>query len=145
MMKKLSLLIVIACFLTFSGCKKDKDEVKVAGKDGRIDMLVGKNWKLTAYTENGADALQTTFAACERDNIDTYLADGSYKEDEGPTKCNQDDSQIVRTAKWRLDGSKLIVSQEDLSIEYTIITLNSTTLKYQVRAFGVDYIYTYTA
>ncbi len=143
MMKILSLLMVIACFFTFSGCKKGKN--KVEGKDGRIDILVGKNWKLTAYTENGADELQTTFANCERDNIDKYLADGTYNEDEGQTKCNQDDSQIVRTAKWRLDGSKLILSQEDLSTEYTIINLNSTTLKYQVRAFGVNYIYTYAA
>ncbi len=128
----------ITCFLAFSGCNRDKE-------DERIGVIVGKNWKLTAATEDGEDVYLEYYPACERDNIGKYFSDGTYQEDEGPTKCSPNDDQIFQTLKWKFNGDKLVLSEEGFSIEFTIVTLTRSTLKYQTRIDGSDYIFTFTA
>jgi hypothetical protein len=137
-MKKNTLLLFIACFLALSGCKKDRE-------DERIEKLVGKNWKLTAATEDGDDVYTSDLDACEKDDIYKYFSNGKYQHEEGATKCSSSDDQIVETSQWKLNGDKIAFSTEGFSIEFTIVTLTNSILKYQGRFEGSDYVYTFTA
>lgn len=110
---------------------------------------MGKRWKMTAYTEDGVNKMTETYDACELDNIEIYAAGGKYMMDEGATKCNDDDEQIQEGGKWEIKNDKLILSHEalDIQLQFTILELTTTTLKFSLRnPFGSElYVYTYTA
>lgn len=142
-----TLRLICAFFLPFiliSACKK----IPVI-PENKTKALMGKRWKMTAYTEDGVNKMTETYDACELDNIEIYAAGGKYMMDEGATKCNDDDEQIQEGGKWEIKNDKLILSHEalDIQLQFTILELTTTTLKFSLRnPFGSElYVYTYTA
>lgn len=145
-MKKFSLpLVLVFSLLAISGCRKDNSGPSDSDK-GKI--IVGKTWKMTAFTVDGKDEYSDFYEDCERDNTEEYFADGRLVIDEGATKCEEDDSQTM-TQNWRISGNALVLFEEGVSIELecTILELTNTTLKYSlVSPFTEEkYLYTYTA
>ena len=145
-MKNISFLfLALICLVSISSCRKDSGEPDNQNEK----MIVGKNWKLTAYTEDGDDVFFELYDACERDNIETFFADKTFKIDEGATKCDPSDPQTSASGNWSISGNKLTLSAPGLSLQFvtTIIALNSTTLKYSlINPFGGEtLIFTYTA
>ncbi|HEY0176273.1 MAG TPA: lipocalin family protein [Pedobacter sp.] len=145
-MKKNALFIVfMIAILCIASCKKKFGTID----DQQPGALLGKNWKLTAYTMDGIDSYDATYDDCEQDNIQTFLANGTYKVDEGPLKCNEDDPQLYDAGSWEIKNNTITFSEEGfaLQLKATILTLSAKTLKYSLKnPLGTEtLVYTYTA
>jgi hypothetical protein len=128
-MKKLSIAMMLLAGLvvTTSSCKKDET----------ADKLKGTTWKQIGATVDpampflGSD-LWSLYAACVKDNLYTFNADGTGTEDEGATKCAASDPQTVDTYTWSLsdDGETLTISDSaSVSQALNIDELSDETLK----------------
>ncbi len=102
-----STLLVLG--ITLGACKKDKDDPKPATKS---ELLMGKNWKVTAVTVDPALVIGGTsftnlytqsaiFPDCAKDDLYRFDSGSVYKEDEGGTKCSPTDLQ-TRVGTWSL-------------------------------------------
>jgi hypothetical protein len=112
-MRQLSFFLV-ATALLFSSCKKDKT---------KTELLTG-SWKLTNAVSGGTN-LFSQLPACSKDNVFTFLANGSTTNDEGPTKCSTTDPQ-TRTTTWRWGANETeLIVDNDIA---KLISLTETTL-----------------
>ncbi len=118
-MRKVHLFIILVCLFTIS-C--EKEFVSPVPED-----FVGK-FKISAYTKvsNGISTnYYATMPSCVKDNIITYSRDYIVSLDEGATKCNSSDPQLV-SATFTIDGTKINTytgdEGDDLD-EGTILTL----------------------
>ena len=105
----------------------------------KTQLLTGKNWKMTAQTCNPGIVISGTLitdiyaflisngSACFLDNISNFYTDGTYTVNEGATLCDPQDPQLNNTGIWSFQNSETTLIQD--GIAYTIVTLNSTTLK----------------
>ena len=126
---KLPVALVLFCTITLFSCSKDDDKSKT-------ELITSGTWKITAFTSNPAvdwdgdgdteTDIYGSMEACEKDNITTFKSDGTAQDDEGATKCDSDDPQIT-SFEWSFTNneSKIMID----GYEYTIVELNSTTLK----------------
>lgn len=141
-MKKINFLVlVLVALAVFIGCKKDSKDPDNA------TLIVGKSWKLTAYTEDGKDELHSTYEDCELDNTQTYFTGGKLTMDEGAVKC--EGNPQTENFKWVIDGDKLTISQDGYALQLaaTILELSDKTLKFSYKnPFGTETIVeTYSA
>lgn len=126
-MNKFKLLPFLALVVVLVSCSKDDP------KTSKTD-LISKTWKTTSFTIGGQDVF-SLYDACEKDNLVIIAKDGKYKEDEGLTKCNPADPQIIDSGTWSFleNETKLKIVYSDSSSEtYTITELTSTTLKLSI-------------
>jgi Lipocalin-like domain len=123
--------LLLACN---SSTSSDED-----GKGGsKSDMLVGKNWKMTAlvldpgYNINGVTVTDfyAQLPACRKDGTTKFLANGTYADDEGTLKCSASDPQTT-TGTWVFNPTETVLTlspQGDDAVSYDIVTLTSTSL-----------------
>jgi hypothetical protein len=112
-MKKLSFFLV-ATALLFSSCGKDKT---------KTELLTG-SWKITNVVKK--DGTNGQLSACSKDDVITFLANGSTTIDEGPTKCSPSDPQTInKTWRWSNNETELIL---DVNDTLKSVSLTSTTL-----------------
>ncbi|MEJ7822697.1 MAG: hypothetical protein WKF85_10275 [Chitinophagaceae bacterium] len=107
-MKKRNLFIILVCLFTIS-CEKEGEFVPDVP-----EYLVGK-FKISKYIKvsNGISTNYfATMPSCVKDNIITYNRDYMVSLDEGATKCNSSDPQLV-TAKFTIDGQKFTTYSGD--------------------------------
>ncbi len=101
------LFISLSCICGM--CSKEEDFV------GSVpESLIGK-FKISAYTKviNGVSTnYYATMPSCDKDNIITYSREWMVSLDEGATKCNSSDPQLV-SAKFSIDGLKMITYTGD--------------------------------
>jgi predicted HNH restriction endonuclease len=116
-MKKL-ILSAFAIVVVLSSCSKSDDNTPSEPAPSntqltRTEIITSKNWKLTANTLNGQDRFSIK-KDCVKDDIFQFKTDGSYIRDEGATKCDPSDPQIIISSTWKfldnetkleLDGS----------------------------------------
>ncbi|MDP3927810.1 MAG: hypothetical protein Q8R57_02185 [Bacteroidota bacterium] len=101
---KFSAIALVAITMSLSACKKDEtttETPKVAGST----LLVGKDWKTTAFTRTSPGGTIDVFAispACEKDDLVEYLANGTSTEKAGATKCDPADPDTQPGAFWAL-------------------------------------------
>lgn len=119
------LTLSLISLLTFTGCQKDDPPPPTKTE------LISRNWKATAMTAVFPAPIGTVdvFAqleACEKDNIIKVKADGTYTVDEGATKCDPTDPQIVETGNWVFasNETKLTIMGET----WDIVSLSATSL-----------------
>jgi len=125
-MRTYAFILSLIALVTFSGCQKDDPPPPPTKTE-----LISRNWKATAMTAvfpapiGTVDAL-AQLQPCERDNIIKVKADGTYTVDEGATKCNPTDPQIVETGNWVFasNETKLTIMGET----WDIVSLSATTL-----------------
>ncbi len=140
-MKNLFLLgSVLALSLTFTACKKDKEDPKPAPT--KTELLTNKNWRLTAttvdpaYPANGTlyTNLFTLFMDCYKDNLTRFESPNLFKYDEGATKCSASATQTL-TGTWtfNLDQTKVTTTYTangaTSNTTYDILELTDGTLK----------------
>lgn len=128
-------LIGVSTLLTLDSCKKD-DESK-----SKTDLLTAGSWVQVGATEDGEDVWATDYDACEKDDITTFNADGTYKIDEGATKCDPDDPQISQSGIWKFTSGETKIELD--GFEATILTLSSTDLVVSIDIFGSTSTATY--
>lgn len=87
MKKHIVLSIFIALFglFIFNSCSNKSDNTPPPKT--KTQLLTQATWKFKSATIGGIDATGQV-QACQRDNVLTFLSNGSGSGDEGATKCN---------------------------------------------------------
>ena len=90
MQKRLFLYLVIVCGLMVAtiGCSKDDDDNSTPKT--KTELLTGGTWKFSDVKVNGA-SVASFIDACQKDNILTFLTNGSGTAAEGASKCDPGD------------------------------------------------------
>jgi hypothetical protein len=128
------LLILVAGATVTVSCKKD---VKETRQKTNMELLTAGSWKRTGFVSdpaydwygdgNYATNILNIMQPCELDNFETYYNDGTWESNEGPTKCDDWDSQTW-TLPWAFteNETKIVFNGWD---EYILVELTPTTLK----------------
>lgn len=134
-MKKLhTSFLFLSLTLLFTGCSKDDSDDNNTPAPTRLELLASHGWRLNAFYINGIDVTTTVFSLCELDNIFTYDSDYTYMIDEGPTKCNPGDPQIIETGNWSFANNQTMLIYEPGTpgeAEANIIQLDANNFKYE--------------
>ena len=126
-------LSALCCFLiTFSSCKKDKDDPK--------DLLTSPSCWKTVKTESRAtttDAWTDDTETCSTDDCTKFNADGTATFDEGATKCDPSDPQ-TSSGSYVLseDGKTITITQDGFTLPATVEELTSKKLVVTVSFLG---------
>ena len=128
-------LATVASSLTFTSCKKDKDDPK---PQSRTELLTAKNWRLSASTSVNGSVTTDRYAAmpaCRKDDFLKFNSDKSLVNDEGLTRCGSNDPQS-RTLVWELtaNDTKLGIRATPSSSSqevYDVVELSASTLKFR--------------
>lgn len=142
-MKKILFAAFVLLGYNFS-CNKNGD----VQQRTNAEAILG-NWKLTAMTytpaydynldgtpENDAYAVM---AACEKDNVVSFLSGGAWKNDEGASKCSPSDPQTIN-GTW-----SLATDQETLTADgevTKILQLDDSVLKLESKLIDGGTTYT---
>ena len=135
-MKSLSLLLITGLFL-LNSCKDEEKTVTPTPtpSKSKTEMLTAKSWIMTAWTITtsgfGTSDEFATLDACEKDNLRKFNTDKTYTEDEGATKCDPDDPQIIITGNWEFaDSETSLIFDKGTADEMTvkIASLTTTTM-----------------
>lgn len=114
------------------------------------ELLTTKTWMMTAATEAlvpagsgpDRDIFLSYYNACERDDLYRFETSGAYTRTDGLTQCGVTTYQ--GTWGFNTDQTKLTITTPGLGpIEYTLLELTTTTLKYQ-GVIGTSPVRTYT-
>ena len=138
---KITLATLVVGLIMVSCTKKSNSPTSpTSPTETKTQLLTGKNWKTTALTFNpgidlGTGTLITDFYAwamangdaCFLDNILNFNTNGNYSLYEGATLCDPQDPQLYDSGTWSFLNNEATLSFQGR--EYTIVTLNSTTLK----------------
>ncbi len=145
-MKKLLFILCLGSSVVFTSCKKDDDPTKK-------EMLVGKNWVMTALTIDPAipvvgSNIFNQRKACVNDDITIFAADGKVTFDEGASKCEASFPQTT-TGSWALNPTETILSitrstVSTISLTFKTLTSSKIVGTYQLVDSGVTYTYEVT-
>src|SRR6266481_954110 len=122
-MKKNLNAINLFLFLILISCSCKKPDPTPVGMNSE---LISKRWKLTDLTVSGVSSF-ITMPNCSKDDLFIYTKAGNYTHDEGATKCDPSDPQIVETATWSLQQNLLKYNYPDGSSESYVISQLTTT------------------
>ena len=106
------LVSALAASLLLMSCEKNP-----TGPASVKDLLVDKNWKWISATINPginvSGVVVTDWYAqmgqCAKDGTTRFSANGTYTDDEGPTKCDPADPQTV-SGTWVLNPGETILT-----------------------------------
>lgn len=125
-------VVLAAITMSFSACKKDEATTETPKISG-ASLLTGKDWRITALTitsPGGTIDVFSTLAACEKDDLLEYLANGTIVSKEGATKCDPADPDTEPGGFWALidNDTKLRIIDGDTNI-IDIIELSANTMR----------------
>jgi hypothetical protein len=144
--QRVALMLVISSATLILSCKKEKNDNPPKTK---TELLTTGTWKYTACIVNPAydyygngNPVTDIFAimeSCEKDDFEIFKTNGIWEYNNGPTKCDQLDPQIIYSEPWSFTANetKVIVG----TVECTILELTETTLKlrYTFDDAGITY------
>ncbi|MEI9945024.1 MAG: lipocalin family protein [Chitinophagaceae bacterium] len=122
-MKKsiLKVAVLAMVFGFFISCSKKKEDTTPTNP--KVALIIGSDWKVSKYeTKVNSDPFidqYPTIAACTQDDRYVFRSDKSYEYNEGPTKCNAGQPQVIYTSTWSLsaDGTKITIDGAESTIE----------------------------
>jgi hypothetical protein len=125
-LQSLASITALVLITQIIACKKDNPQ------PSKTDLL-SKSWKTTSIISNGQEVF-TSFSSCQKDDLFILTKDGKYSYDEGSTKCNSSDPQVIEMGTWvfQENQTKLkttTVSPASGEATYTIVALTLTELK----------------
>lgn len=138
------LLAASLVFVWGISCNKDDEAVNIPTKT----ELLSRTWKMTALkatVEGQTLNYMDSVAACVNDNLYIFINNGTYRSEEGATKCNADDPVVLESGTWQFTSNE---SQLKLEVEswqfisgenpWDIVKLDATTLqlRYVIPAEG---------
>ncbi len=113
---KYLILFILASVLAISSCKKDEATLS------KRELLTARSWQLLSIKENGVtDVLDE----CDKDNILTFISDGTYTFDPNVIKC--DLVNVIESGTWSLSSDEKFLILDDGGL-MTIIELTKTKL-----------------
>ncbi|MBI1228392.1 MAG: hypothetical protein GC192_24370 [Bacteroidetes bacterium] len=143
------LTLLFSAVLLFNACKKDEKS--------KTELLTANCWVATAIIVDPPISINgTTISdlyaqsdACDKDDIFCFKSNGTFTNEEGATKCDDADPQVIETGTWTFNQGETVVSVSsngDIS-EVEIVELKQKSFKFKVlfEDFGgVKYYATYT-
>lgn len=126
-MKLLPFLFLV--LLTANSCKKKNDQ------KSKTQLITERDWRISELKEKTSPSstwndLLAGEPACNRDDRYVFKINNSYEGNEGPTKCNSGDPQIINTGTWALIDSETRFSIDGQN--YTILELTSSKLSLEL-------------
>lgn len=145
--------MIILSVAVFAACKKDDNKNSSKTK---TQLLTSGSWKQTSifftpaidWNQDGhaENEVLDLYSPCDRDDLMTFKTDGTVVHDEGATKCDPSDPQIVETTKWKFtdNESKIVIGDEGSDETAELIELSATVLKVKIVLVQEDGTYTQT-
>jgi len=129
-------IFTLVISLAFASCDKKDDDNDNPSKS-TSEYLTAGNWKITAMTiDPGIDIgglvitdFFTMTPACSKDDLTRFNSNGTITDDEGPTKCDQNDPQTTTEGTWVLSADNktlTITDPEEAPIDLTIVSINDS-------------------
>jgi hypothetical protein len=126
--------LVILTVAVIAGCKKNDSG------PSKTQLLTSGSWKLTSdYFDPAVDVngdghpvneAITVLQPCFTDNLLIFNANGTAIRDEGATKCNPANPQIIETVNWKfLENETKIIVDEDTG---ELLELSASVLKIKI-------------
>ena len=115
MIQKWFVFFIISIVIFTIGCKKTSLST--------TDLLTKNAWKLSSIKDNGIEVI----VACEKDNVETYLAAGTYSYSKGSDDCSGDETDYSRTWELIANDTKIVHDGTDT---ISILTLDGNIFKY---------------
>jgi hypothetical protein len=109
-MKKINFLLLFVFSLTISilSCKKDESTPAkgLTTQERNIEMITGANWKISSQIKYDAEVV---LQDCEKDDIFSFSADGTFTENVGSLICN---GETNSSGTWiiNIDGTGLLTT-----------------------------------
>ena len=137
-MRKTLFLVLAASIVAFTACEKDKD----SEPKSKTSLLTSESWKMTASVVDPAvdwdgfgtmvTNIYSQMPACSKDDIVTFKSNGTYINEEGPSKCDPSDPDVIDTGTWTFnsDETKIIIDDgEGFTMDANILELTSSSMK----------------
>ena len=134
------LVLIVFSSLMFS-CKKKNDQ------KSKTTLLTQKPWVYTKVEEKINTSAWVddfpTWANCEKDDQIIFRTNNTYEQNEGATKCDPSDPQIIDSGAWAFTNNETKITIYD---ELTIDQLDENTLivSQSEDYNGTTYSYRYT-
>ena len=135
-------LAIMGSTLAFTSCKKDKKDPEPEEPTPVVltntQKISNKNFKLTAATidpgvPTGGTTITDWYAQmddCEKDDLINFSENGTYKDDEGATKCATSDPQTTTgTWVWNTNETIITVTTGTDVTSFDVLVNDGTTLK----------------
>jgi len=129
----IAVFVVTILLVNIFGCKsKSEPEPPRSAKERQLS---GNKWKLNAAETipaiPGINALNY-LEECYKDNIYTFLPGGTLSVDEGSSKCNVENPQVI-TGEWKLshDEEQLDLKYADIDHNFKLLELTEEKMKVQ--------------
>lgn len=133
-----SLITLLSLLLLVAACKKDDAKVLT-----RTEMFTSGPWKQIAGTstkqsDGSVIDVYTGLQACKKDDEFIFLADKTFQQTEGASKCDPSHPQLSFTGTWSFSGNEdlLTVVSGTSGFSARILELTATTLKMENTAGG---------
>lgn len=129
-------MLMVAALAFATSCKKDEDSSNSPAKS-KTELITSGSWRVSSLVLGGTD-IWPSQDACDKDDLSIFKADGTYIDDEGPTKCDSSDPQ-QSTSTWKfmnnetmleidgdvgtikeLSASKMVLETSDAGLTITI-------------------------
>lgn len=115
----------------FPGCQKKDNNSGGSGPATKTQFITQSSWKFSTATVGGTDA-SSLLQTCQKDNILTFISNGTGSVDEGATKCNSGDPQ-TNLFTWSLQSNETMLNTSTPLIPggtgvFSIDALTGTTL-----------------
>ncbi|WP_417601277.1 lipocalin family protein [Owenweeksia hongkongensis] len=140
-------ILICMSILSTTSCKKDDNES--VGSQTKSEMLMGNNWVLEAWTIDppydwNNDGIDDTDVLqfmddCKLDDLMNFKSDASYLFEEGNTKCDPTDDQIIETGTWTLSTNENVLllteTGDDDPKEFPIKSLSAKQLILEIQTY----------
>lgn len=124
------ILFAILVLLTFQACTKEPESHPT-----NTELITSSPWLMVDYKVNNI-RFYGILEDCEKDNLSIFNANGTYTVEEGTTKCDEMDPQMIDQGTFRfINGETEIEWRRRI---YSIHELNKTNFKvsfYDARDF----------
>ncbi len=111
---KYLIFIFLTVFISTTSCNTDESNLSAK------DLLTAKSWKLQSIKTNG---VVVEAEECQKDDILTFLSDGTYKKSPGTNKCDMMDE--IESGPWILsEDEKNLIIDDDWKISIIELTNN---------------------
>lgn len=118
------MLLCLFCIVQVSCKKEDQPAV-----DNTPALLQNKNWKLIALSESSVmgvfDIYNNFLEDCNRDDLFRFNPANIFVHDEGPSKCNPADQQMIQGTWTYTESSKTLHFTFDMPSDVYDITITS--------------------
>ncbi len=141
----------------FASCKDDDDKDPPAKT--KTELLTSKNWTRTTvtitpaidYDGNGTQENDLTpyIQTCDLDDFYRFNSNTSFTREEGPSKCDANDPQVVYTGTWVWNSDETILTLTPLgqaTQQMKVVELSATKMvwNYSFNQAGVNYTEVHT-